>query len=260
MKSMRSTRRVGLATPERLLAEQIEARYQSVYAFLARRCRDRDVAEDLTQETLERALRNWRRFDPSKGSLEGWLFQIARQVSIDYARTSRRQTLHEQAWHATEPRIVPPPAEPAELPASVAAAWDRLTPDDRTLVTLRVILGWPTREVADVLGISVTNCSTRLSRILHTLRSEAMQPLSKNEMPIPHARLEALLDHRAEAATKAEREILWIVDAVRGACVSGRGTLIQSPPFLTNLRLNQAILPASSPAPGGAERSVRPSR
>jgi DNA-directed RNA polymerase specialized sigma24 family protein len=43
-----------------------EAHLDDVYAYLAYFTGDRDVAEDLTASTFERALRSWRRFDPRR--------------------------------------------------------------------------------------------------------------------------------------------------------------------------------------------------
>ena len=48
-----------------------------VYGFLAYRVRDRNMVEDLTQSTFERALRAWPRFDPAKASERTWLLVIA---------------------------------------------------------------------------------------------------------------------------------------------------------------------------------------
>ena len=49
-----------------------------VYGLLAYRLRTRADAEDLTQQTFERALRSWQRYDPSKASVATWLLVIAR--------------------------------------------------------------------------------------------------------------------------------------------------------------------------------------
>ena len=56
-----------------------------VYGFLAYRVRSRDLAEDLTQTTFERALRAWPRFDPRRASEATWLLAIARNLLIDHA-------------------------------------------------------------------------------------------------------------------------------------------------------------------------------
>src|SRR5882672_5608314 len=55
--------------------------YQSLYA----RCRQQQLAEDLTQETFLRALRHIRSFD-GRGSLAGWLCRIAHNAFVDHAR------------------------------------------------------------------------------------------------------------------------------------------------------------------------------
>src|SRR5579864_9207962 len=57
-----------------------------VYGFLAYHLRDRDLAEDLTQTTFERALRAWSRFDPRRGSEAAWLLAIARNALVDHHR------------------------------------------------------------------------------------------------------------------------------------------------------------------------------
>ncbi|MGI9183632.1 MAG: RNA polymerase sigma factor [Solirubrobacteraceae bacterium] len=51
-----------------------------IYGFVAYRVRDRQLAEDLTQATFERALRAWGRFDPRRASESTWLMAIARNL------------------------------------------------------------------------------------------------------------------------------------------------------------------------------------
>src|SRR5262245_40482659 len=60
-----------------------------VYGFLAYRLRSRADAEDLTQQTFERALRAWGRYDASRGSVGTWLIAIARNLLVDHLRANR---------------------------------------------------------------------------------------------------------------------------------------------------------------------------
>ena len=60
-----------------------------VYGFLAYRLGNRDIAEDLTQATFERALRAWSRFDPRRASESTWLLAIARNLLIDHFRRDK---------------------------------------------------------------------------------------------------------------------------------------------------------------------------
>jgi RNA polymerase sigma-70 factor (ECF subfamily) len=69
-----------------------------VYGFFAYRMRTRADAEDLTQQTFERALKAWPRYDPSKASVGTWLIVIARNLLVDHFRadrSSRQQPLDE---------------------------------------------------------------------------------------------------------------------------------------------------------------------
>src|ERR1044072_2338649 len=69
-----------------------------VYGFFAYRLRTRADAEDLTQQTFERALKAWSRYDPAKASVGTWLIVIARNLLVDHHRadrSGRQQSLDE---------------------------------------------------------------------------------------------------------------------------------------------------------------------
>src|SRR5215217_4667583 len=54
-------------------AATAEQHLDDVYAYLVYMTRDRSLAEDLTADTFEKALKAWRRFDASRGSARTWL-------------------------------------------------------------------------------------------------------------------------------------------------------------------------------------------
>ena len=53
--------------------EAYEQHVWGIYGFLAYRTRSPEEAEDLTQETFERALKAWPRFDPARNDARPWL-------------------------------------------------------------------------------------------------------------------------------------------------------------------------------------------
>lgn len=145
-------------------AEQLDA----VYRYLVYLTGDRAAAEDLTAETFEKAFRMWRRFDPRRGSPRTWLCRIARTVAIDWFRAESRRKRREETYAR-------------DLGDSVEAAFGEgmsgpfdealreLSPAEREVVALRVLLELDGPSTARVLGISQTACSTRLSRALRRL-------------------------------------------------------------------------------------------
>lgn len=143
-------------------ADQLDA----VYRYLVLLTGDRSAAEDLAAETFEKAFRTWRRFDPRRGSPRTWLCQIARTSAIDWFRAEARRKRREETYsrdleHATELLD--------GLPGPLEQAVRGLSPAEREVVALRVLLELDGPSAARVLGISQTACSTRLSRALKNL-------------------------------------------------------------------------------------------
>jgi RNA polymerase sigma factor (sigma-70 family) len=138
----------------------------AVYRYLVFLTGDRSAAEDLAAETFEKAFRTWRRFDPRRGSPRTWLCQIARTTAIDWFRAEARRKRREETYS----RDVAHEAELMDgLPGPLEQAVRELSPAEREVVALRVLLELDGPSAARVLGISQSACSTRLSRALKNL-------------------------------------------------------------------------------------------
>lgn len=147
-------------------AQAAERHLDDVYGYLAWFTGDRFAAEDLAAETFERALRLWSRFDPQRGSARTWLCQVARTVALDHFRSERRRVRREQL-SAPDERVEAPFAE--GLSPDLERALTVLTAAEREVLVLRVVLDLDAGTAARVLGISPTNCTTRLNRALRKL-------------------------------------------------------------------------------------------
>ena len=147
-------------------AQAAETHLDDVFGYLAWFTGDRFAAEDLTGETFERALRLWHRFDPQRGSARTWLCQVARTTALDHFRSERRRTRREELAAVPE-RYEDPIAE--GLSPEVERALLRLSAGEREVIALRVLLDLDAESAARTLGISATNCNTRLSRALKKL-------------------------------------------------------------------------------------------
>ena len=160
-----STTLPALRTVRPTFASVAEAELDAVHRYLLFLTGNSALAEDLTGETFEKAFRTWRRFDPRRGSPRAWLCRIARSVALDHFRSEERRRRREQRYAQEAPRV----DEPAWGSDALASALAELSPAEREVVALRVLLELDGPTTARLLGISRTACSTRLSRALRRL-------------------------------------------------------------------------------------------
>jgi len=146
-----------------------EQHLDDVLAYLVYLTADHSLAEDLTVETFERALRRWKRFDPRRGGARTWLCQLARSAALDHFRSEARRLRREERYAVRELREVPGPSFGEGLSSELEHALAELSRAEREVVALRVVLELDGETASRVLGISPSACSTRLSRALQKL-------------------------------------------------------------------------------------------
>jgi RNA polymerase sigma factor (sigma-70 family) len=153
-------------------AEAAEHHLDDVYGYLLYLARDRETAEDLASATFEKALRLWGRFDPRRGTARTWLLGIARTTFLDWFRAESRRRRREEAAALPE-RVEESFAE--GLSPALEAALATLSPGEREVIALRIVLDVDGDATARVLGISTTAVSTRLSRALKRLEERVTE-------------------------------------------------------------------------------------
>jgi len=160
------------AAPGRI-ALDFDALYRAarddVFGYVATLLHDRGAAEDVTALAFERAFRKRKSFDSRRGSERAWLFGIARNAALDELRRAKR-TAH---LAAEPPDVSPAPDEELEHAlrrAAVRTALAAMPARDRELIALKFHAGLDNAELAEVLGVTVTNAGTRLHRAITKLR------------------------------------------------------------------------------------------
>ena len=147
----------------------------SVYGFFGYRVRSREEAEDLTQQTFERALRSWGRFDPDRASPRTWLLAIARNLLIDHYRSDRSSRQDSLADVEEAESVLGHEADPAEsalgISPELGAALATLADRPREILALRFGGDLTGPEIAELTGLSVANVQQILSRSLRQLRA-----------------------------------------------------------------------------------------
>ena len=164
--------RVPLATTTG--AESFESLYErtlpKVYAYVASLLHDRAAAEDVTSQAYERAFRKRRTYKPARGSIEAWLFGIARNAALDELRRRKHRATLEFDPEDTALPSADDQAERLFRREVVRAALVTLDRHERDLLALKFSGGLSNGEIADVLGMSESNAGTRLHRAITKLR------------------------------------------------------------------------------------------
>jgi RNA polymerase sigma-70 factor, ECF subfamily len=158
------------AAPAEGFADLYERTFPRVYAYVASLLRDRSAAEDVTAQAFERAYRKRRSYRPARGSMDAWLFGIARNAALDELRKRKRRATLEAD---PEDSAAPTPHDQAELALrreAVRAALATLDGQERDLIALKFAGGLSNVEIARVLRMSESNVGTRLHRTITKLR------------------------------------------------------------------------------------------
>lgn len=126
---------------------------QILFHFLYTRCQDRELAEDLMQETFLKALESLDSYDGSC-KLSTWLCQIGKHLLYQHWSKTNRTRLEEldetlESGHDTQ--------QHAMAKVELADVWEHLqnlSPDMRRVVELRVLGDLSFREIGNLLGKS----------------------------------------------------------------------------------------------------------
>lgn len=133
-------------------------------AFVARRVEDRETAEDLVQDILERLLRA--EID-NVASVQAWLYRAARNAIIDHYRR-RRPTIGLDDDQVPEPVVEGPdesqPTAAAELAVCLRPLIDQLPADYRDAITLVDLDGHTQNAAAVLAGLSTSGMKSRVQR------------------------------------------------------------------------------------------------
>ncbi len=128
--------------------------FELVYAYVARRVRDRNEAEDLTAEVFHKALRSLPRFKWTGAPFAAWLFRIASNMIADRAQRAAR----EGSFRSDEdgPEIGAPQSQQADLEQSERSAAlfrliDGLGEVQRLVLQMRFAEEKSIREIAQTL-------------------------------------------------------------------------------------------------------------
>jgi RNA polymerase sigma-70 factor (ECF subfamily) len=172
------------AGSERAYRELLERYQRPVFSLIYRMVRDREQAEDLSQETFVKVFNHLDKYDP-KYKFSSWIFKISSNLSIDALRKkelatvsldgSRHAVTEEQIESSritVESRTENPEEylEAKELGEEIEQAIGTLRAEYRTAILLRHVEGRPYEEIAEVMGVPLGTVKTYIHRARNELR------------------------------------------------------------------------------------------
>ena len=144
----------------------------SVRAFVVRRVRRAEDAEDVTQDALLRLYRGATSLRDEQ-ALQAWMYRIAESAVVDHYRRSGHRP------EPVAPEDLPPAAAEVEAPQAVAELAECLPPllaripdDYRAALELTDLGELTQQQAAEQLGISTSGMKSRVQRGRRMLRTE----------------------------------------------------------------------------------------
>ncbi len=148
-----------------LLIQQHQAK---LYSFIYRYTRNRQDAEDLTQDTFVKAFKNFHRYD-SKYAFASWLYTIGRRTVHNHYRSAKRTEPME--FDIADESVRPDgAAENSDTKNSVWETVKRLKKEHQEVLILKYIEDLSIIEIGQVLGKSQSNIKILLFRARNQLK------------------------------------------------------------------------------------------
>ncbi len=165
---------------------ELMSRYERpVFSLVFRMVRDRETAEDLSQETFVKVLNNLDRYSP-EFKFSSWLFKIANNLTIDHLRRRRIDTISiegapdavtAESARATSIAVVSQDESPLEeleskeLGTAIERAIGKLRPEYRACIMLRHVEDKSYEEIAEIVKLPLGTVKTYIHRARHELRA-----------------------------------------------------------------------------------------
>jgi RNA polymerase sigma factor (sigma-70 family) len=152
----------------------LEEHKRMLYKIASAYCADTEDRRDLVQEMVIQLWRSFPRYD-NQLKFSTWMYRIGMNVAISFLRSQGRRGRETVALeqvdlidYAAADRVMGDAGDDIRLLQRLISQLDEMS---RALIVL-YLEGYNHAEIAEILGISVTNVGTRINRIKNRLRED----------------------------------------------------------------------------------------
>lgn len=153
-------------------SEQFEGFKDKLFRFALFLTGHRESAEDIVQDAFLKVWGSVQKNTPIR-NLEAFCMMVVKNLSIDHLNFSGRYTFESsEGLKVASPDLDPDLREKVSL---VKSAIDKLPESQRDVIHLRDVQGYSYEEIADILGIELSNVKIRIHRARKKIKDEILQ-------------------------------------------------------------------------------------
>ncbi|WKX12227.1 RNA polymerase sigma factor [Streptomyces sp. NL15-2K] len=165
----------GMATGAPEIALAFVRRFQRmVFGIAVAVVDDPQLAEDIAQQTFERAWRHAQVYDSRRGSVKTWLGTITHNLAIDAVRARKATPVSPEDLDALLGIVTRTPEQCAladEAASRIRAAVAGLPREQARAVVMAGIYGMTARQISEFEGIPLGTAKTRIRTAMGKLRT-----------------------------------------------------------------------------------------
>lgn len=163
---------------EQALATLIERHQSKIYGFIYSKIQDRDVCDDIFQDTFIKVIKTLKtRTYSEEGKFLPWVMRIAHNLVIDHFRKSKKMPMQRDTEEYSifsfmsdespniEHRII---LDQVEM--DLSRLIDELPEDQKEVLVMRIYQDMSFKEIADLTGVSINTALGRMRYALMNLR------------------------------------------------------------------------------------------
>lgn len=167
--------------------EKLYSRFaQVLYGTLVSWVNDSHTAENLLQDAFVKAWTNRESYDPEKGRLFTWLYNITRNVCIDYYR-SKQYKKGKAALLSDDISLIINDTKKTSQTTDIIGVrklLDMLRQEEKQVVELMYFEGFTQKEIANLMGMPLGTVKTRMSMAIKNLRAFFMNDWTEGQQKL----------------------------------------------------------------------------
>lgn len=153
------------------LSKLFDRYHVALFNFFLKLTADRQKSEDLTQNLFYRVIRYRESYHVEKGSFKSWIYQMARNIHLDFCKQEKRiANIERDSSHYHENAAIPDEGFVEKDFEQLNVALGKLGPVDRELILLSRFEGLKYEEISKMKNMSVGSIKVQIHRAIKELK------------------------------------------------------------------------------------------